>query len=251
MINETTPIRKDDTVRDIVLKDYRAADVFLKHGIKFCCGANIPLEQVCTSMELDASGIMQELEKATSTFQIGNDINFHDWEPSFIADFITHIHHKHSKNTFPLVKGFLDLFLEGHQAKYPELKELGDLLSKLIAEETLAMQDEEEIYFPYIKRISHAYSRREPYGDLLMRTLRKPLKVVGTRNESIKHLLNKIRLITSDYIAPEKACVTHKVTFFKLKEMDTDIRQHLYLENEVLIPKAMQIEKELLMLNTP
>jgi len=251
MINETTQIRKENTVRDIVLNDFRTADVFLKHGIKFCCGANIPLEQVCANMKLDASGIVLELEKATATMQIGTDINFQDWEPSFLADFITHIHHQHSKNTFPIVRGFVDLFLEGHQSKYPELKELRELVAKLIMEATVAMQDEEEIYFPYIKRIAHAYLRREPYGDLLMRTLRKPLKVVGTRNESIKHILNKIRLISSDYVAPENACVTHKVTFFKLKQLDADLRQHLHLENEVLIPKAMQIEKDLLILNTP
>lgn len=251
MINETTQVRKEDTVRDIVLKDYRTADVFLKHGIKFCCGGNIPLEQVCASMKIDASEIVYELEKATTCIQIGNDIDFQDWETSFLADFIINIHHKHARNIFPVVKGFLELFLEGHQTKYPELRELGDLLSKLIAEATIAMQDEEEIYFPYIKRIAHAYLRREPYGDLLMRTLRKPLKVVATRNECIRQVLNKIRLIASDYVAPENACITHKVTFFKLKQLDTDIRQHLYLENEVLIPKAMQIEKELLILNAP
>jgi regulator of cell morphogenesis and NO signaling len=124
-------------------------------------------------------------------------------------------------------------------------------MNQLVREVSVAMQDEEEIFFPYIKRIAHAFLRRESYGDLLMRTLRKPLKVIVSRNDSIYHLLNKIRLITSDYTPPGKACVTHKVTFYKLSQIDNDLRQHLYLENEVLIPKAIQIEKELLILNAP
>ena len=251
MKRQAIVIRKEDSIRDIVLSDYRTANVFTRYGIIFCCGGNIPLEQVCASKDIDVLDILEELERATTTIQIGSDIRFQDWDASFLAEFIVQVHHQHLKNSFPIVKGYVQLFLDGHKSKYPELEDLGELVDHLIMETTVAMQDEEDIYFPYIKRIAHAYLRREPYGDLLMRTLRKPLKVIGTRNDSIKQLLNKIRLITSDYVAPENSCVTHKVTFFNLNQLDTDIRQHLYLENDILIPKAMQIEKDLLILNTP
>jgi len=251
MKRQAIVIRKENSIRDIVLSDYRTADIFLKYGIKFCCGGNLPLEQVCTSMNIDVTEIVEELERASTTIQIGNDIQFQDWEPSFLSEFIVQVHHQHLKNSFPIVRGYVQLFLDSHQSKYPDLKDLGELIDQLTMETTVAMKDEEEIYFPYIKRIAHAFMRRESYGDLLMRTLRKPLKIIGTRNDSIKQLLNKIRLITSDYVAPENSCVTHKVTFFNLNQLDTDIRQHLYLENDILIPKAMQIEKELIILNTP
>ena len=251
MTRQAIVIRKEDSIRDIVLSDYRTADIFSKYGIKFCCGGNLSLEQVCASMNFEVSEILEELERACATIQIGNDIRFQDWEPSFLSEFIVQVHHQHLKNSFPVVKGYVQLFLDSHQAKYPDLKDLGELVDQLIIESSVAMQDEEEIYFPYIKRIAHAFLRRESYGDLLMRTLRKPLKIIGTRNDSVKQVLNKIRLITADYVAPVNGCVTHKVTFFNLKQLDTDIRQHLYLENEILIPKAMQIEKDLLILNTP
>ena len=251
MNRQAIVIRKEDSIRDIVLGDYRTADIFSKYGIKFCCGGNLSLEKACASMNIDLSGIVGELERASTAIQIGNDIRFQDWEPSFLSEFIVHVHHQHLKNSFPVVKGYVQLFLDSHQTKFPELKDLGELVDQLIVETSVAMQDEEEIYFPYIKRIAHAFLRRESYGDLLMRTLRKPLKVIETRNDTIKQVLNKIRLITSDYVAPENSCVTHKVTFFNLNQLDTDLRQHLYLENEILIPKAMQIEKDLLILNTP
>jgi len=191
------------------------------------------------------------LEGASINIRIGNEIRVQDWEPSFLAEFIVQVHHQYLKNALPLVRQYVQRFLESHSEKYPALKELGDLVDQLNKEVTIAMQDEEEIYFPYIKRIAHAFLRRESYGDLLMRTLRKPLKVISSRNESLRHVLNKIRLITSDYNPPVNSCVTHKVTFFKLRQLDTDLRQHLYLENEILIPKAIQIEKDLLILNTP
>lgn len=251
MTGSATLIQKEDKIKDIVLNDYRTADVFLKHGIQFCCGGNIALEQICASADLNLTKIMEDLENISTSTLIGHDIRFQNWEPAFLAEFIVQIHHQYLKNNFSIVKGYVQLFLDSHQSKYPDLQDLAELLGQLIAEVTIAMQDEEEIYFPYIKRITHAFLRREPYGDLLMRTLRKPLKVIGTRNDSIRELLNKIRMITSEYSPPVNSCVTHKVTFFKLKQFDTDIRQHLYLEDDVLIPKAIQIEKDLLILNTP
>ena len=35
------------TVSEIVRADYRAADVFKKHGINYCCSGQVMLQQAC------------------------------------------------------------------------------------------------------------------------------------------------------------------------------------------------------------
>ena len=56
----------------------------------------------------------------------------------------------------------------------------------------------------------------------------------------------KIRELTSNYSLPENSCVSHKVAMARLKELDNDLMQHIYLENEILFAKALRVEKELM-----
>ena len=57
---------------------------------------------------------------------------------------------------------------------------------------------------------------------------------------------NILRDLTDNYTPPANACVSHKVSFLKLKELDEDLAQHFFLENEILFAKTIQMEKELL-----
>ena len=247
MFSKTTSIKKEDSVTDIVSNDYRTADVFLKYGIEFCCGGKWPLENICASKNIDVAEVINDLDKASKNIHLSNEIRFHDWNPAFLADFIVNVHHQYIRNAMPIVVEYVQLFLDGHQKKYPELKKLQELINELNHDILSHIQQEEDIYFPYIKRITHAWLHKEPYADLLVRTLRKPLQDMAQQDHEFQgNLLQQIRELTAGYTPPEKACVTHRVTFFKLKQLDDDMVQHLYLENDILFPKALQIEKELL-----
>ncbi len=109
------------------------------------------------------------------------------------------------------------------------------------------MRQEEEIFFPYIKQIYHAHRNRDSIAKLLIRTLRKPLEEVMLKeHENTGSNLHRMRSITNYYTPPLNACLTHKVTFLKLKELDDDLVQHIHLESNILFPKAIEMEQELL-----
>jgi regulator of cell morphogenesis and NO signaling len=106
---------------------------------------------------------------------------------------------------------------------------------------------EEEIIFPYITQIAHAYHNKESYAGLLVRTLRKPVeKIMHHEHELVSKSLAEMRRLTNEYILPVGACVQHKVTFSKLLEIDNDLLQHMHLENDILFPRAIAMEQELL-----
>ena len=97
--------------------------------------------------------------------------------------------------------------------------------------------------------MEYAYNNKEAYAGLLVRTLSKPVE------ELIKHshglmteYLRRIREITGTYTPPASACTTHKVVYALLGEIDRDLWQHLHLENDILLPKAIAMEKELSLL---
>ena len=234
-------------VTDIVTHDYRAADVFLKYDIDFCCGGKWPLDIVCESKGLETESIINELNLKLRHSSDGIVMEFDEWDLNFLADYILNIHHRYLHKALPETNQYVNRFLAGHQKKFPELAELGKIMEKMMKEIPPHMKKEEEIIFPYIKQIFHAWQHKESYASLLIRTLRKPVEeVMQNEHESVGKQLHLIREITNNYTLPEKPCVTHRVTFSKLKELDINLVQHIHLENNILFPKAIALEKVLL-----
>jgi regulator of cell morphogenesis and NO signaling len=55
-------------------------------------------------------------------------------------------------------------------------------------------------------------------------------------------LLKKIRKLRSGYATPADACVTYKTLYAALEELEKDLHQHIHLENNILFPKAIEME---------
>lgn len=234
-------------VTEIVTADYRTADVFRKYDIDFCCGAKWPLEFACQAKGLDTGEIIKELRRSVRNTVSSMTLDFDDWDLDFLTDYILNIHHRYLKKSLPDVNEYVARFLVGHREKFPELNDLEKVMEDMLKEIPPHMKKEEEIIFPYIKQIYHAWRHRESYASLLIRTLRKPVEeVMEGEHESVGKHLRRLRELTNNYHYPEDACVTHRVTFAKLREFDESLVQHIHLESNILFPKAIAMEQELL-----
>ena len=240
-------IEKELLVADIVAKDYRTADVFRKYGIGYCCGGKWPMEVACEMRGIDAEKLQAELEAACRTIHISTRLDFVNWDIEFLLDYIIHVHHHYLKTTLRDTEQVLHEFTQEHIKKYPYLVELENKFALLIKQLMPSVEQEEEVLFPYIRQLAHAHKHKEPYAALFIRTLRKPVEAVMFKgHEVIVNIILSLRKLTNAYTSPENACISHKVVLSKLKELDNDLMQHLYLEQSVLFPRAIAIEKELL-----
>ena len=234
-------------VTDIITNDYRTVDVFNKYGIEYCCGGNRPLETICMIKGLDIQAMTEELEEAMRTIQLANTTDYKEWSIDFLADYIINIHHYYLKKALPQIKDLLHQFVEEHEKKYFQLPELEKYFLQLYRETFPHLQHEEEVIFPYIRQIAHAYHGSESYASLLVRTLRKPVReIMMKEHDRVSELICKMRELTNNYTPPAAACIRHKVAYYKLKELDCDLVQHIHLENDILFPKAIAMERELL-----
>ena len=247
MLEEIKRIKGNAFISDIVKNDYRTAAVFKKHGIDFCCGGKFPLEVICAGKNLDAGEVIRELEAATHNMPSYTLHEYKTWEPDFLADYIIHVHHRYLQSAIPQAAGYLDHLAEKHSHKYPylpELKRLFETFSDIILPR---QQQEEEIIFPYIGQVTRAYLNKESYAALLVRTMRRPVEqVMMQEQKAIEALVRQMRELTHNYTPPHNACVTHTVTLLKLLELDNDIVHHMHLENDILYPRVLAMETELI-----
>ncbi|MBK6937937.1 MAG: DUF542 domain-containing protein [Chitinophagaceae bacterium] len=247
MFLHSVDIQEEAMVADIVASDYRTADVFSKYGIEYNHDGNLPLFAACQSKGLDSKQVISDLKVAVRETNMSNSINYNDWHIDFLTDYIVNVHHQYLRNAILALNEYIDAFVREHKNQFSYLIDLQRLIAKMNRHFTPHMKHEEEIIFPYIRQIAHAYYSKESYASLLVRTLRKPIEdIVEQEHELIADNLKLLREITNTYSLPSNASLSHKVAFLKLKEIDTDLVQHMFLENEVLFPRALAMEKELL-----
>lgn len=240
-------ISKKSLVADIVAGDYRTAEVFRKYGIGYCCGGKWPVELACKMQGINPETLQAELEWAVRSNQVSNYVDFAACDTDFIIDYIINLHHNYLKKSLRITCDMLFDFVKEHRNKFSYLEELEIQFDKLSKELINSIKNEEEVVFPYIRHLAHAHKHKEPYAALLIKTLRKPMEVsLFGSHEIISGIILTIRQLTGGYEPPEKVCISHKVILAKLKELDNNLMQHLYLEQSILFPKATAMEKDLL-----
>jgi regulator of cell morphogenesis and NO signaling len=247
MFLQSLEINEGTTVSEIVTKNYRTADVFRSYGIEYCCGGKWPLRTVCEMKGLEFEQLKKELQNAGQHLKLPSALPFESWPLDFLTSYIINIHHHYLKTTLPVTEEILKKFSASHSKKYPALELVSKLFTNLRKSILPHIQEEEEILFPYIRQIATAYKNKDSYGKLLVKTLRKPIELVSHHEHGLlKESVFKFRELTNQYTPPDAACVSHKLVLARLRELDDDLIQHIRLENEILFPKALAIERELL-----
>ena len=52
-----------------------------------------------------------------------------------------------------------------------------------------------------------------------------------------------MREARSGYTAPPEACISHQTLYEELADFEADLHQHIHLENNILFPRAIAMEK--------
>jgi regulator of cell morphogenesis and NO signaling len=247
MFPDNLSVRNESFVTDIVTEDYRTSRIFRKYNIDYCCGGKLSLQTVCDMHGLNIEAIKEELVLARRIIPISSSTDFDTWNVDFLTDYITNVHHAYLLKCFPDTIETISRFTQSHKSKftYPAdlMQVVVDLRDNLLAH----IDQAEEIIFPYIKQISRAHRNKEPYASLLVRTLRKPIEnMLNHEHREVARYLHVLRKLTTNYTFPSSACITHRVAIYKLKELDKDLMQHVHLERNILFPKALAMEKEML-----
>lgn len=236
-------VEETKTVGKMVAEDYRKAEVFKRHGIDFCCGGNISLDQACTEKKADINAVQAELDEVDSR-QAPPEEDFQSWDLDVLVDHIVGVHHVYIKKSNPTIREFVNRVKMVHGMNKPNVTEISDRFDGLAAELETHMHKEESILFPYIKELVAAKKAgtkiSAPFG-----TVQNPINMMLAEHDSAGNELEAIQQLTEDYVPPKGACATHKVSYGQLKEYADDLMRHIHLENNILFPKAIALENEL------
>ncbi|SEL59946.1 iron-sulfur cluster repair di-iron protein [Parapedobacter koreensis] len=227
----------EETVGEIAAKDLRKAKVFKKLGIDFCCGGKQTLKEATDAVGLDEQLVRQELEHAAEikTEQAGHD--FDRWNPGFLADYICNVHHRYIREQGPIIEQLADKVALRHGVEHHELLALAEGVHAFMADLYSHIQKEEQTLFPIIKKL-------EVGAEDVSLQASEVVKCMEDEHESAGGELRRFRTLTRDYQLPANACNSYTYLYDRIKAFENDLFQHIHLENNILFPKTITLEKE-------
>ncbi|NOY97315.1 MAG: iron-sulfur cluster repair di-iron protein [Chlorobi bacterium] len=224
----------ESTVGEIVANDFRASSVFKNVGIDFCCGGKQTLSEACHEKGINPEDIASELEKLEQE-QISPALNFKDWEPGFLCDYIANTHHKYVIKSLPDLVFYTEKIASVHGEHHPELIEVASLFKKLNEELTQHLKNEEEVLFPSIKEVVSTGSLKAK--EVIISEITRMLG----EHEFAGGAMDEINRITKGYLVPDDGCNTYHAAFKLLQQFEDDLHIHVHLENNILFPKALEL----------
>ena len=231
------------TVADVVSENIKTAHVFKKYGIDFCCGGGITIDKACKKKNLDYSQLKEELLKVDDAPKA---YNYNSWKLDFLIDHILNIHHSYVEESIPLILQYSNRVAEVHGHHYTEVLKINTLFNEAANELASHMKKEENILFPYIKSLLQTEIAKEPLNSPSFGSINNPITMMEMEHEAVGDIFKEIARLTNNYTPPEDACNTFRALYAKLDEFEQDLHQHIHLENNILHPKAKQLEQTLM-----
>lgn len=227
---------KEKSIAELVTEDFRRAAIFKKHNIDFCCGGKKKLEEVCEQKSIESEKIIEEIQQ----LNVANKIDEWDsWPLGKLIDYIIEKHHAYVLEQMPIIHAFLAKVAKVHGHAYPEVVGSLQLFESIMRELENHMMKEENVLFPYIKQLEENQQlSSSPFGSV-----ENPIRMMEFEHEEAGDIMKHIAKNTNDYSPPPGACNTFKAAYHQLKEFEKDLHQHIHLENNILFPKAIELEK--------
>jgi regulator of cell morphogenesis and NO signaling len=224
-------------IGDIVTDNFKAAEIFKKYGIDFCCGGNSPLKQACAEKNIDIEVLSQELlELAGQPPDAAH--NFKEWNLGFLCDYIVNTHHQTVTKLLPQVLAYTRKIADVHGSHHPELLQVATLFSQINDELVPHLKNEEDILFPAIKDVLNTGS--SPSKE----TIKSEIARMSKEHEFAGDAMDKINKLSSGYLLPADACNSYMIAFKLLEQFEDDLHIHVHLENNIVYPNALRLCSE-------
>jgi regulator of cell morphogenesis and NO signaling len=240
-----TKLTQNMTVGDIVVEFPQIRTVLETLGIDYCCGGKIPLNKAAEQAGLSADKVLADLTQALEKTE-QDDASVEDWNATSLTELADHIeqtHHVFMKEQLPRLADLLNKTIRAHSERHGEmLNRLKHTYTSLKTDIEAHLGKEEQILFPLIRQMEAFQQNKGPAPDMHCGSIANPIRQMEHEHDVAGQFLTQMRRITSNYTLPDDACPTFMALFEGLDALEKDLHVHIHLENNILFPKAQDLE---------
>ncbi|MEO8041668.1 MAG: iron-sulfur cluster repair di-iron protein [Acidobacteriota bacterium] len=232
------------TVREIALEMPVTTRVFEEFKIDYCCHGDTPFDEACMNVGASPDVVIQKIDSLVDASYGGDVKSFAEVPLGELIDHVLDKHHIYTKDEMGHLIPLMAKVASRHGDHYQYLLELKELFEAVCEDLQPHMLKEEMVLFPYIRELEYKYLNKMSAAFPAFGTVRHPISMMTVEHEEVGELLSKMRVVTNDYALPDGACPSFTALYHRLGEFERDIHQHIHLENNILFPRAVELEQK-------
>lgn len=229
------------TVRDLANAIPGATRVFEGLKIDYCCGGERTLEAACEIAGVETKAVCHLLEEANRA-EVSSGFDFQTASMTELIQYIVEKHHEFTKAEMVRLDALIDKVCSAHAMNHPELLRVKNLFQILCEDLGPHMLKEERMLFPYIIKLEEAALQKEMSPASPFGTVKNPVRMMMLEHETAGELLRELRETSSQYSVPADGCISYRTLYEALEVFEQDLHQHIHLENNILFPRAVEME---------
>ncbi|EJT5917305.1 iron-sulfur cluster repair di-iron protein [Clostridium perfringens] len=227
-------IRKDYSLGEVVTVYPAVVKKFNDMELDYCCGGSKSLELALKEKGVDVDKFVEDLNKEFKEFKFENS-QYVDWREKSSEELISHIVETHHGETFRLLKEIDPLMVKVFRVHFshdPELlMKVHSLFGKLKCELEEHLLKEENILFPLMIKYDKAKNEKEK------KEIEEDIRIIVNEHEAAGDILKELAEVTDDYKVPEWGCISFKLLYDYLHDLEKDLFIHIHKENNILFPR--------------
>ena len=158
--------------------------------------------------------------------------------------YVLKIHHRGIRAKGPQIEALLTKVTEAHSKNHPELLQVQALFRDSLLDLENHLSKEENVLFPYVYEMFQAKEEGLKIAEFHCGTILYPIEVMEDEHNHEGERFEKISSLTNGFTAPEDACASFRLVLQQLKQFEEALHEHIHLENNIIFPRALELEKK-------
>jgi regulator of cell morphogenesis and NO signaling len=238
-------INVSDTVREIALGLPESTMIFENLAIDYCCGGGKSLAESCEIAGVETERVVGLLEDVVNARTKDTKTDFRALTQTELSNYIVAKHHDFTREELGRLDALLNKVCEVHGKNHAELFSIRKSFTELRNDLLPHMLKEEQVLFPYIQRVEGAIVHNQPLAPAFFGSVSNPVQKMMLEHDQAGEILRDMRKVSSGYQVPAETCISYKTLYERLESLEQDLHQHIHLENNILFPRAQEMENGL------
>lgn len=235
---------RNQKIIELVDQNYKVGSLLHMHGIDFFKVADVTLQDVCKRFRIDEANFTDKLERLNSGVDCTDAIDeLQQLSVDFIIGYLRSAHQAFVRHKLPYMLRMVSE-IEPSRFDFPNLINDFKLIFPHFVEDFIHhIHEEESSVFAYIQRLDLASQQKFNLSRVFEDLSRNSMQQIAEHHLDEDDEMKGIKDMTDDYYLPANASVYTKTLYAEFKSFESDLKIHSSIENDVLFPKAMKLER--------
>jgi regulator of cell morphogenesis and NO signaling len=230
-------------ISDLVGENYLYASVLHYFGIQFYDYSEQTLHQVCQEKGICVEALINGLESAVQVDE-SEEIALVGYPIDLVIEYLKHAHYLFIKRRLPYITTLVSDLPENSGQYLSIVKDLKFVFPLFVEDFIHHIHEEEDSLFQYVMLLKNVTSSRYNPSQVYYEMEKYSIQQHAINHDVHDDEMKGIRNITDDYHVEEDAPLHIKVVYAELESFEKSLITHARIEDEILFPKALMLEKE-------